>query len=61
MKLSYNAYELVKAGREDLAEALREIEAGERPDVEASEVVMLQEKLRGLDALIIKHRRRAFH
>jgi hypothetical protein len=59
--LNAKAYEIVKAGREDLASALRQVKAGVLTNLKIEEIDLLRDKLRGLDALIRDYRRRRMH
>lgn len=61
MKLSSETYEIVKAGRDNLAEGIQRIDRGAVYDVTDDEIAMLRRKLRSIDAIIREYRKRQLH
>jgi len=59
--LNATAYEIVKAGREDIASALRQVQAGVLTNLKIEEICLLREKLQGLDALLGEYRKNRMH
>jgi len=61
INLTHHGYNLVRAGRDQLADDLRQIDCGNRISPSLLEVGRMRVRLRSLNAAIDEHRARLMH